>query len=154
MSFSVELRDVAQAGHVVSWSPCAFAFPGLEVKRSGGRLGDLARGTGWPRTWPARVSNRFRIRSNSAGEFRLLPAGKASLLADGLQALVPCEEFQRQGLELIEHVAEEFAELVLSCTKFVQRSVRRLDARGSCRSTDTATRLMSESCSAAAPTAW
>ena len=47
------------------------------------------------------------------------------------QALVPCEELQRQGLELIEHVAEEFGELVLSCPKFVQRNVpqaRRPDA--------------------------
>ena len=56
--------------------------------------------------------------------------GLRFLFRADLQALVPCEEFQRQGLELIEHVAEEFAELVLSRTKFVQRNARRLDAQG------------------------
>ena len=42
------------------------------------------------------------------------------LVGADFQALVPREEFQRQALELIEHVAEEFGELVLSCTEFVQ----------------------------------
>ena len=59
-----------------------------------------------------------------AGKFGLLLAGKPFLFAKGLKAPVTCEEFQRQGMELIEHVVEEFAELVLSRTKFVQRSTR------------------------------
>jgi len=42
---------------------------------------------------------------------------------------MPREKFQGQCLKLIEHVAEEFAELVLSVTEFIERNARRLDNR-------------------------
>ena len=69
-----------------------------------------------------------------------------------LQALVPREEFQRQALELIEHVAEELRELVLSRRNSSSAiCADSMPPAGSCRSTDTVTRPLRESWLAAAP---
>ena len=48
----------------------------------------------------------------------------------GLQGLTPRKELQRQAVELIEHIAEEPAKLVLSCMELVQHDVRSPDVRG------------------------